>query len=266
MSRYLRDTYIKNISLNEDRLHLINDAFVEIANTNNRGLPDDDDGKNKTAIVSYLIRFDNKGFVLHDFNEVLKYHKNSKKIERIFFIVDTNQSHFSNAQFGKRAELRFDSKEPNNCILTVQDDDQNWVNATFCKIEEELSKYKNRNFIVRNAWTPFVVQILGVITGFVISLWAALRISPLLSVEYSLIVSFILAFLIFSNIWTYLNQQILKLINGMFPNVAFKDSKGLHWLGKALLSALFVGAAVLLLNEIFVYIGLLLNEILVSNK
>lgn len=266
MSKFLRDRYIKNISLNDDRLNKLNDVFLELRSSNNANLPDTDEGRNQGVVLTYVIRFDNKGFTLTDFDKVIKYHNGAKNTERIIFILDSNQSHFSNAQLGKRIELRFDKNDPNNCILSVQDDDPEWVDSTYCKIEEELSKYRNKHFIVRNAWTPFAVQIVGVIFGFLLSLWAALRISPLLNIEYSLIVSFILAFLIFSNIWTYLNQQILKALDFFYPNISFADSKGLHWLAKSFLSALFVAAALFLLNEIFSYIGLLLNEVLVDKQ
>ena len=75
-------------------------------------------------------------------------------------------------------------------------------------------------------------------------------------------VTFVLAFLVFSNIWGYINQQILRFLNYLFPNVALKDSKGLHWLGKAFASAVFVAIAFFLLNSIFGFVGHLLKGIL----
>ncbi len=262
MSNFLRDTFIKNISLNEDRLRKINDVFVELAVSNNQGLQNTEEDTKKYILLKYIIRFDNKGFLLNEFDKVIKYLQGSKKTERIIFHLDSNESYFSNAQYGKKVELRFDANNPNNCHLTVQDDNSDWVDSTFCKIEEELNKYKNKHFLVRNAWTPFFVQIFGVLVGFILSLWAALRIAPALSIDYGFIVSFVLAFLIFSNVWTYLNQQILNLINFFFPNITFKDSKGLHWLAKSLLSAIFVAISLFVINKIFIYVGLLLKEVL----
>lgn len=262
MNRFLRDEQVKNRSLNEDKLRKINDVFVEIAKLNNAGLPDTDEGKKKWAMVNYIIRFDNKGFMIHDFDTFLKYLNGAKKIERVIFILDSNESYLSNAKYGKNAELRFDVKDENNCFLRVQDDSSDWVDLAFCKIAEEIAKYKNRNFIIRNAWTPFAVQVFGVISGFILSLWAALRVSPHLSLEYSFVVVLILAFLIFSNVWTYLNQIILKMLDYLFPNISFSDSKGLHWALKCMVTAFFVAIAFFLVNKALAYIGLLLEEII----
>jgi len=65
-----------------------------------------------------------------------------------------------------------------NCIFSVQADEAAWTEATFCRLDEELEKYENRNHLIRTAWTPFIVQTLGVIFGFILSLWAAFKISP----------------------------------------------------------------------------------------
>ena len=259
MSTFLRDRYINNLSLNHDRLSAISNTFLEIANTSNRGLPDND--PNRVSVL-YLIRFDNKGFLLNNFATVLDYHKNSRKTERINFLLESGSSRATNGQVGKRADLRLDALNAGNCTLTVQDDDAVWTDSTFCRIDEELAKYGNKNFLIRSAWTPFIVQILGVIAGFLLSLWAALRISPNLSIEYSFIVTFVLGFLVFSNTWTYVNQQILRFFDYIFPNITFKESKGLHWLGRAFVGAVFIAAAFYLLDALFGFVGRLLKEVL----
>ncbi len=146
MSEFLRDTFIKNVSLNKDRLRKINDVFVELADMNNKGLTDSGDDTKKFLLLKYVIRFDNKGFMLYSLDKVLKYLQGSRKTDRIIFMLDSPESHLSNAQFGKKAELRFDANDINNCYLSVQDDDSNWVDAAFCKIDEELNKYKNKHF------------------------------------------------------------------------------------------------------------------------
>jgi len=69
MSKYLRDRYIKSLSLNNDRLRSISDSLLDVANTANQGLEENDPNR---VSVYYMIRFDNKGFLLADFDEVLK--------------------------------------------------------------------------------------------------------------------------------------------------------------------------------------------------
>lgn len=259
MSTYLRDRIIKNISLDNDRLKSISDTLLDIAINANQGLNEND---SNWVSVSYMIRFDNKGFILTDFDEVLEYHKTSKKTERINFTLNSGASRESNRTTGKSVDLRLDVLNTENCTFTVQDDDASWTEATFCRLDELLGKYKNKNHLVRNLWTPFFVQIIGIVSGFSLSLWAALRISPKLSIDYSFVVAFILAFLVFSNVWTYLNQQLLEFLDYLFPNIMLKESKGAHWLGKAFVSAAFVAAAFFLLDSLFGFVGGLLEEIL----
>jgi hypothetical protein len=259
MSKYLRDRYLKNLSLNGDRLRSISGSLLDIERTTNQGLNEDDPSR---VSVYYMIRFDNKGFLLTDFDEVLKYHASSKNTERLIFFLDSDTSRKSNRISGKSVEIRLDVLNVDNCIFSVQDDEAAWTEATFCRLDEELGKYGNRNHLIRTAWTQFIVQIFGVVSGFILSLWAALKISPRLSIEYSFVVTFVLAFLVFSNIWTYINQQILRFLNYLFPNVALKGSKGLHWLTKSFVSAIFVAMAFFLLNSIFGFVGNLLREIL----
>lgn len=259
MSTYLRDRFLRNVSLNSDRLRSINQALLDIAQHANNGLEENDP---KRVTLFYLIRFDSKGFLLTDFEALLEHHKNSKITERINFHLDSALSRRSNKQTGKSVDLRLDVLNKDNCTMTIQDDDASWTEATFCRIDEELERYTNRNYLIKNAWTPFIVQIVGVLAGFFLSLWAALRISPNLSIQYSFVVTFVLAFLIYSNIWAYLNQQILKFIDFLFPNVALKDSRGIHWLGQAFIGAVFVAAAFYLLDILFGFVGELLKEIL----
>lgn len=260
MSKYLRDEFLKNLSLNESKIQKINDAILEIAHeTNSRLTQTTEAEKDKLVLPSYIIRFDNKGFLLYDFNKVLKYFKEARKVERVIFILDFIESYVSNKQRGKCLELRFDKNDINNCYLSVQDDRSDWVDASFCKIKELLERYKNKNYLIRNNWTNFIVQISGVFAGFILSLWVAYKISPFLTIDYPFVVTFILTFLLFSNAWTFINPLVFRLLDYYWPNISFKDIKGFHWLIKALISAVFVGFSLLVLNKLFIYIGTLLK-------
>lgn len=259
VSKFLRDRFISNLSLNPERLMAISEILVALAETANQNVSVDDPQR---VTTNYVIRFDNKGFVVDDFQTVLIYHNGAKRTERITFLLQSEASRLSNAQTGKLVELRLDALSTNNCSLSVQDDDAAWTDAAYCRIDEELRKYGNRHYLVRNAWTTFFVQILGVLAGVFLSLWAALRISPKLSIDYAFVVSFVFALLVFSNIWTYLNQRILDFFDFIFPNISFKESRGLHWLGRALISAVFIAAAFFALDALFGVIGRILGEIL----
>lgn len=261
MSQFLRDTVLKNLKLTEDGLSKIKEIVLEIANEVNQHLTGESD-RNKNLTPSYIIRFDNKGFKLYEFEKVMKCFKEAYKIERVIFILESTESIQSNRLSGKSLELWLDALNPEKCFLTVQADESDWVDATFCRTKELLDKYKNKNFLVRNSWTPFIVQMLGVIMGFILSLWGAIRVSPTLTIENAFAIIFIMAFLIFSNVWTYFYPLILRIFDYFWPNIAFKEGKGLHWLIKALISALLVSFSLLVFSEIFSYLGGIFKSLL----
>ena len=259
MSNYLRDRHIRSVSLDEDRIRNIHGCLVEIANINNENI---DAADPKFVDVKVMIRFDSKGFLLSDIDEVIGYYKSAKRTERFNFVLESGQSRASNRASGKAVDLWFDALNELNCILRVQDDDKTWAESTFCKLEEEIDKYGNMNFIIRTAWTPFVVQILGVTAGVLLSLWAALRISPYFEIQYPFVASFVLAFLIFSNIWTYLNSVVLKFLDYAFPNISIRENRGLRWLFQTFLATIVVAAAVYFVDRTFDFFGRIVSEIL----
>ncbi|MCX6173276.1 MAG: hypothetical protein NTZ27_00780 [Ignavibacteriales bacterium] len=262
MSKFLRDQYIRNVNVNESFVENINDTIKDIVNIHNISLPKDEESIKIGLVQSYIIRFDNKGFLLYDYETLVKYFKEAIKIERLVFIIDSFESRSSNRQFGKCIDLRLDYNDQSNSSLTVQADHKEWVDAAFSNLFETINKYSNKNYLIRNKWINFIVQIVGVFIGFVLSLWAALKISPSLSIEYSFIVTFILAFILFSNIWTYANPLILRLLNHYYPNIKFRDTKGLHWLIKAVISSTFVALLLYLINLLYGYLGELFKTIL----
>lgn len=259
MSQFLKDAALKNLKLTEERLQKINELIFEVAKELNQSLTGEGRDK-KNLLPSYIIRFDDKGFKLYEFEKVIKYFKEANKVERIIFALDSIES--VNRLFGKSIELHFDIKNPDNCFLTVQADESEWVDSTFCRIKELLDKYKNKNVFIRNNWTPFVIQISGVILGFAFSLWGAILISPKLSIENAFTISFIMAFLIFSNVWTFLYPVILRFGDYLWPNISFKEGQNIHWLIKALISALFVGFSLFIVNKLFSYLGVIFKPLL----
>lgn len=245
MAHFLRDQHVANLSVTADNLAQISAVFVDRTMMLNANVPEDDD-TGKRAILSYIIRFDNKGYRVFSIDDLLRYFHQAKEVERVLFTVETGDSLRTSRQIGSVLELRLDEKDQNTCFLTVTSDDKDWVDASFSAVQDVLSKCMNRNGWVRTTWTAFGVQIVGVTLGFILSLWAAAKIAPRLSIENSFIFSFLFVLLIFSNTWTYLNQQILRLINAAFPNIKFLRSgnERLHWLLQTVIGAV-IGAAVL---------------------
>jgi len=217
MSKYLRDETIKNLTLNDERLKKLNEEIVQIVNTANNGLQEND--KN-WLFVSYVIRFEANGYRLMNFDEVLKYFKEASSVTRIIFVVECVNS--IGKLMGKSLELRFDSRDINSNNLVVQDDDKVWVDCTYLKIKETLEKCGNRHYLVRNRWVVLFIQLTGVVFGFLMSLIVAIKIAPFFKIESPLLFSFIMSFLLFSNIWTLILEYIYRLIDYLTPNISFQ--------------------------------------------
>jgi len=254
MGSFLRDEYVRNVTINEDALRVLSDYFLERAAQVNAG---PNQQKDKTVFVSYVIRFDNKGYRFTNYDDVEKFYLQATEVERVILTLESPESLRSNRMFGTYMELRLDSRDMNNCVLVTSSDDQNWVDSAFCGVRELIEKQTNRNKYVRNAWTHFLVQIAGVTLGFILSLWAALKVAPYLTIENAFVVSFLFTFLVFSNIWTYINQQILLVLNHYFPNLRFtrKGKDRLHWLLQALVAGIVVAFTLFALNLLFSFVG-----------
>lgn len=245
MAHFLRDQQIANVSITEENLTQLSALFSERLGTLKDSLTEAD-LPDRRAILTYIIRFDNKGYRVFSIDDLLKYFRLAKSVERILLTIETADSLSSNRATGTLLELRLDEKDPNSSFLTVTSDDKDWVDASFAAVEDGLAKYKNRNQWVRSAWTAFGVQLVGITLGFILSLWAAAKITPKLAIDNAFVFAFLFVLLIFSNTWTYLNHLLLRLLNTAFPNIKFlrRDKERLHWLLQAIVSGI-VGAAVL---------------------
>lgn len=250
MAHYLRDERISNLSINADSLAQLSAVFADRAATLNVNVSEIDNGSNR-AFLTYVIRFDNKGYRVFSLEDLLRYFQLAKEVERVLFTVETGESQRSNRQAGTYLELRLDEKDPNTCFITVTSDDKDWVDASFAAVHDVLTKCKNMNGWTRTAWTQFGVQIVGVTLGFIFSLWAAAKIAPKLVIDNPFILSFLFVLLIFSNVWTYLNQRILWVLNTAFPNIKFyRPDKGrLHWLMQALIGGIVFAIVMFVLSQ-----------------
>jgi len=265
VSKFLRDEFLQNMSFTEDALSKVNECFQEIATIAKQGLDlseKDQAALSRFLLQSYIIRFDNKGFRLNDFQEVLKHFRDARKVERFIFILQAVENITSSGTKGKGIELRLDANDPGNCLLMVQDDESEWVDSAFWKIRERLNRYRNRSYLVRTKATPMIVQLLGVTIGFMGSFWAAVKVAPVLAIENALGFVFIIFLLLFSNLWAYLYEWIINTINRLWPNVSFKEKRALHWLMQAIISAAFVGLCFAIVFKILERLSVFLHSIL----
>jgi hypothetical protein len=256
LANFLRDGYLENITVTEQTIEQINDFLKEREFSYNQKFKTEH-AKKQALELNYIIRFDGRGFKLNDFSELKKHYAQANEIERIIFTLSSTDNNDETS-----FEVRIDSKEPKNTLIQVSSDDGDAVDSVFCGLFEIINKGQNKNGFIRNTWTEFLVQILGVIFGFTISLIAGLQAAPFIKIENAFVITFLFAFLIFSNSWGFINQQLLRFLHYSFPNVKFsrQGKSSLHWLSQALVGGIVVAITILVLGRSFSWLGSMLGQ------
>jgi hypothetical protein len=248
MSQYLRDEMLKNLNISEAALARVQEVLSEIQHTINdplklnlEELKDDTSKINPNAIgITYIIRFDGKGYKLFDFMSLLKHYREAGKVERVSFTLESFKSLGTKRASGKSIELILDSQNSQGSSLTVQDDQSAWVDAAFCRIKEVIASCKNRNYLFRNAWVPFFIQISGVFVGVIISILVAKELAAVLTIQNSFVFSFLISLLIFSNVWTFLYTFMLSAAERIWPNLLFIEKRRYGWVTQTVVGAIIV--------------------------
>lgn len=255
MAQFFRDEQLANITIDQNAIEQI---FATLENRRST-MPEQGNlmQESSASFLFTIIRFDNKGHHVFTLSELLNYFHQAKYVERIIFILESAASVSSNRAVGSYLEVRFDHSAPKTCFLSVASDNNDWVESSFSAVIEALGSFKNRNRWAQSIWTQFIVQVAGVFTGFLISLWVATSISPHLAIENAFIISFLFVLLIFSNLWTYLNQLVLLYVNRVFPSIKFyrQGKDRMHWLSEAIVGGIVVAIVLFLLNIALSYVG-----------
>jgi len=253
LAHFFRDENVGNLTINEEALEQISSVFQSRHATMQPTSTTAGTTGSQSVFLTYIIRFDNKGYRVFALDDLLRYFRQAIYVERILFVLESDQSMRSNRAVGTYLELRLDEKDPNNCNLTATSNDGDWVESSFSAVKEVLSKCGTKSGWARSAWTQLGIQIIGVTVGFLISLWAALRISPHLAIENAFLISFIFVLMIFSNTWTYLNQRLLALVGYAFPNLKFYRSTKdrLHWLLQTVIGGIVVAITLVQRQPLF---------------
>ena len=260
MAQFLRDEYVKNVSISEDILIQLAESFESRAKHFIDAAKHDE---KQQPFMTFILRFDNKGYKFFNINELLQSFRKAKNIERIIITIETAESLASYRNSGSYLELKLDGKNLDNSILHVSSDTSDWVDSSFSTIKDILDKSSTYYGIARSVWATLAIQLFGVIACFGLSFWAAEKISGNLSIDNSFIISFLFILLLFSNAWGYLNQALLKFIHQIFPNVKFhrpnKDKK--NWLLQGVITGLAGALTLYILGSVFSYVGEFLNRI-----
>lgn len=253
MAKFLRDKKISNITMDENNLVELF-TLLEKRVDALQVLPHDE---NEEFYVYAVIRFDSKGYRVHSTKELLHYFRSSQSIERIILFLQDTRAVNTNNVVGSYIELRLDGTDPNSCILQVSSDYSEWMDSSFSTLEEALNKAKNRHGWSRSQWFGLLVQLSGVFAGFVISIWAAVVITPSIPVENAFVIVFLFVLLLFSNTWDYLKILISNTIDNCFPNIEFirPEKEKYRWLIQTVVGGIVVAIILYILSSIFRFVG-----------
>lgn len=258
MGQFLRDQKITSVVIDETTLDRLNEIVETRVALHNVDFPNED----HRAILFYVVRFDEKGYRFVNFNDVKKCFREARDVERVIFTVDSVQHRNSAGMFGVHCDLRFDRKEDNNCWVSITADNKDWVDVTFVNISEVLLDHKTITRFVNTPWTGLLIQLIGVLIGFVLSLWAATKIAPFLEIDNAFVIALFFSLLIYSNVWGYINAQIARTVQFSFPNIRFKrpGKDWVHLTVQGLVGGLSVTFAAFLLNHISAFVGSVISS------
>ena len=253
MATFLRDKRISNVTLDENALTEIFTVFERRADAL-RALSH---VENEESFVFAIIRFDGKGYRVHSCDELLQYFRSSRTVERIVVRFQSSNALSSNNAIGSFIELRLDGSDPNSCTLQVSSDYSEWVDASFCTLEESLRELKNRHGWSRSRWFSLLIQLSGVLAALMVSLWSAVVLTPRIPVENAFVIVFLFVLLIVSNAWDYVKSLILNTIDRLYPNVMFfrPDKDRYRWLKQSVTGGIVVAIVLSVLHLIIRYVG-----------
>ena len=263
MAKYLRDEQLSNLRIDIDALIQIADSLawrevsmLEYLNPEHENAPE--------TFLTFLIRFDEKGYRVFEKHQLLEYFQSATRVERVIFELISGAALRSNRQAGSYLDLRLDVDERAPCFLTVSSDDEDWMNATFTVVKDILQTRQSRNYLIRNSWVELIIQLFGVAAGFFVSLWGASLIAPELKLENAFLVSFVLVLLVFSNLWVPIRLKALALLVRSFPTIRFyrHNRDRMHWLYEAIVGGVVVAGTLYVLHWSFLSAGKLLGKFL----
>lgn len=248
MSKYLKDVQVKNICVSVEHIDEIANLFdrlwVELhaASQNDPKL---------APVYVFSIRYDGQGVQVYSPIDLLDVYKKARKVERIIFSIQTSESLTSNKNLGRSAELVLDRANP-NCFLTVTSDVEDWVESAFSRVVSVIRKMSAwHQGLVRSKVTELVIQLLGVLVIFVISVTAAREYELRYPAKNAFLTVFLFVMLMLANIWTYIGPALTRLLGHAFPNIEFlkPGKEAWHWGVQAVITAVIGGIVLFVLDK-----------------
>ncbi len=226
MPSFLRDVLVRNVVISDEAIIELGDTLLERVAAHNQAVQDEE---HKLTPV-YIVRFDGRGYRTFSSEEAWRYYKGAGSVERVVLGAVSPLGIRTNQALGGQIDIVLDASPNSTSHIMIGGESKDWVEATFSAFEMALNRQKNiATAVVRTEWTALALQLLGVLVGVLLALWLATVTAPVIGgVEYPRAVAFAFWLLIYSNLWTYIQQRAIAGIGASFPNVRFNRS-GDHW-------------------------------------
>lgn len=213
MGNFLIDEILDSYTITDKALRRIDKELQEIVTQYNKD--------NHNAKIYYLIKFDRKGYIVDNIETLLQYFEDAQEINTIYLEV-TETTDWHREQI---ISLKFNNDSSDTSVFTVTNNQKEWTEATFYRLKNIISKYKNKSYIFRDWKFEALLQISAVLILFIGSLYLAQKTYVFLSVDHPFLIAFVGWLLLFSNLWTYTMLNIRALIKKFYPFISFKENR-----------------------------------------
>ena len=249
MATYVQDVHLSDVSIDEAAIRALAEVFIARSTKmpTDAGIESSDE-----PLLYFTLRFDDRGYRFFELESLVAHFRSSTRIERLVLTLEAMVSLRSNRSVGTYAEVFLDVNDPTVCKLVVSSDSKDWCEATFAEARAVIARTHNRNWIARARPLQLAVQLLGVIAGFLISIWTAYKAAQHVSIENAFLVVFLFVFLILSNVWGFLQFSVIRSLSRLFPHVEFRRPKKepLHWILQTFIGGAGIGLAGWLLQAV----------------
>jgi len=88
MGRFLRDQELRNLTIDQNTVRQLGHFLLDKSQAINAHLTEEERPK-KGQLVTFIIRYDGKGYRHHDIEDLLKAYDQAKEVERITIQMDS---------------------------------------------------------------------------------------------------------------------------------------------------------------------------------
>jgi len=150
------------------------------------------------------------------FTEFENLYKQNYKADNLRIIVRASVPEQQNRAIAN-IELVLDRVQQSS--IHVGGENTNWVNGVFTRFNNLLKEAPTRNIVLHNVFYEMAIQLLAVALITIFAIFSANKFESLVSMKYSEVYTFVIVFLLLSNVLTYINRGMIAIRNKYYPVV-----------------------------------------------